>query len=64
MLHSAASDVRDIHFEKSLVCFYDICKITTFDSPRTDPVINAFMASIKSFQHLLPSEILTVSVRV
>lgn len=58
MAHSAASEMRDVHFEE---CFYDICSITTFDSSFTVPIMTVFTASIKSFQCLLPSEILTAA---
>lgn len=59
---TAASEMRDIRFDKCLVCFYGICRITTFDSSFTVPVITVFTASIKSAQHLLPSEILTAII--
>ena len=54
--------MRDIHFEESFMCFYGICRISTFDSSLTVPVITVFTASIKSAQHLLPSEILTAII--
>lgn len=62
MVDSAASEMRDICFEEWLECFYGICRIATFDSSFTVPVITVFTASIKSFQYLLPSEILTAII--
>lgn len=62
MVDSAASEMRYIRFEECLVCFYGFCWITTFDSSFTVPVITVFTASIKSFQYLLPSEILTAII--
>lgn len=52
--------MRDARFEECLVCFYGICRITTFDSFFT--AIAVFTASIKSVQCLLPSDILTAVI--
>lgn len=62
MVNSAASESREFHFKECLVCFYDICRITTLDSSFTGPAITVFTASIKSSLNLLPSEILTVII--
>lgn len=52
----------DIYFTQRHVCFYDICNIVAFDSSFTIPIFATFTASVKSFQHLLPSEILTAII--
>lgn len=40
---STASEMRNICFEGSLLCFYRICRITTFDCSFTVPVITVLL---------------------